>query len=138
MTFEKRLKGILALAISIALAAVPLAAQKRKDAQPAPKEATRPQQDAPTFDNLLAADDYKVFGEIKNVGQLIRSPNVADVLDPVMKFTSPPKEFKALVKFANSHAEVLTTSRMFFAAWPANPKIPQTLLAIEFSSPEEA
>src|ERR1700682_6271871 len=114
MSLEKRLNRILALAISIALAAMPLAAQRRKGAQPAPKEATRAQQDAPTFDNLLAADDYKIFGEIKNVGQLIRSPNVADFLDPVMKLASPPKEFKSLVKFANAHAELLSTSRMFF------------------------
>src|SRR5712664_1535560 len=122
---NKGLAQILALALSLTLGVAPLAAQQRKDPPTTAKSATRPQQDAPTFDNLLAADDYKIFGEIKNVGQLIRSPNVADVLDPVMKFTSPPKEFKALVKFANVHAEVLTTSRMFFAAWPAKPKIPQ-------------
>ncbi|HXM36526.1 MAG TPA: hypothetical protein VN920_15130 [Pyrinomonadaceae bacterium] len=138
MTTKESLTRILALAISIALVAVPLAAQKRKDAQPALKEAARAQREAPTFDNLLAADDYKIYGEIKNVGQLIRSPNVADFLDPVMKLASPPKEFKSLVKFANAHAELLSTSRMFFAAWPARPKLPQALFGIEFSSAEEA
>ena len=138
MTTKKSLARILALAISIALIAVPLAAQKRKDAQPAPKEAARGPQEAPTFDNLLAADDYKIYGEIQNVGQLIRSPNVAEILDPVMKLSSPPKEFKSLVKFANAHAELLQTSRMFFAAWPAKPNLPQALFGIEFSSTDEA
>ena len=141
MTTEKRLNRVLALAISIALAATPLAAQKRKDAkdaQAAPKEADRAQQEAPTFDNLLAADDYNIYGEIKNVGQLIQSPNVAEVLDPVIKLASPPKEFKSLVKFANTHAELLATTRMLFAAWPAKKKIPQALFAFEFSSAEEA
>lgn len=138
MTIHKSLTRFLVPALSIALITTPLAAQKSRDPQPAAKEAARPQREAATFENLLAADDYKVFGEIKNVGQLIRSPNVAEVLEPVMKLASPPKEFRSLVKFANAHAEVLQSSRIFFAAWPARPKIPQTLIAIEFSSPEEA
>jgi len=138
MAIKKRLTRLLVLTISLGLVAAPLAAQRRKDPQPAPKEATRAPQEAATFDNLLAADDYKIYGEIKNIGQLIHSPNLVDVLGPLMKLASPPKEFKALVKFANAHAEMLTTSRMFVAAWPAKPKLPQTLLAIEFGSAEEA
>ena len=138
MTTKKCLTRFLALTISIILVAMPLAAQKRKDAQPAPKATARALQEAPTFDNLLAADDYKIYGEIKNVGQLIRSPNVADILDPVIKLAGPPREFKLLVKFANAHAELLTTSRLLFAGWPAKPKLPQALFAIEFPSHDEA
>jgi hypothetical protein len=139
MTTKKSLNRLLALAISIVMVAAPVAAQKRKDAPPATaKAATRGTQDAPTFDNLLAADDYKIYGEVKNFGQLVRSPNVADIIDPVMKLAGPPREFKLLVKFANTHAELLATSRVFIAAWPAKPKLPQTLFTIEFSSHEEA
>src|SRR6266850_1525170 len=137
---NKALARTIALAMSLLLEFAPLAAQQRKDPPAAPKQTTRarPEMPAPTFDTLLAADDYKVYGEIKNVGQLIRSANVADILDPILKLGGPPKEFKSLVKFANAHAEVLTTARMLIAFWPAKTKLPQALFAIEFSSPEEA
>jgi hypothetical protein len=142
MITKKRLTRSLALAMSMALMATPLAAQRAKDPQPppAPKETARAQSmaAAPTFENLLAADDYNIYGEFKNVGQLVRSPNVNEILEPIMKLANPPQEFKALVKFANAHAELLASSRMFFAAWPAKPKIPQALFGIEFSSTEEA
>jgi hypothetical protein len=127
----------LSLLISIALIAAPAAAQQRKPSSP--KEATKAAPTpAPTLDTLLAADSYKVYGEIKNFGQLIHSGSVADILDPIMKLAAPPKEFKSLVKFANAHAETLTSSRVVFAAWPVRAKLPQFLMAIEFSSPDEA
>src|ERR1700730_10224325 len=129
-----RRSRFISLLISIALIAAPATAQQRKPSSPSPKEATKAAPTAaPTLDTLLAADSYKVYGEIKNVGQMIRSGSVADILDPIMKLADPPKEFKALVKFASAHAETLTSSRMVFAAWPARAKLPQFLLAIEFS-----
>jgi len=126
--------------MSITLAASPLIAQKANPLPPGPKEAPASHSNAatPTFENLLAADDYKVYGEFKNIGQLIRSPNVNEILEPIIKLANPPKEFKALVKFANTHAELLASSRLFFAAWPAKTKIPQGLFGLEFSSAEEA
>ena len=125
------------LAICLSILTAPLAA-KRRNAQPAAKAPARAPAEAATFENLLAADTYEVYGEIKNVGQVLRSPNVADVLDPLIKLASPPKEFKSLVKFARGHADALTTSRMLVAFMPMKPKVPQTLIAIEFASPEEA
>jgi hypothetical protein len=131
----------ISLLICLALIASPLAAQQRKDSAPSTKPATKadqPSQPAATFDTLLAADSYKIYAEIKNVGQLVRSPNVSDIIDPFMKLAGPPKEFKLLVRFANAHAETLASSRMLLATWPAKPKLPQFVLAIEFASSEEA
>src|SRR5712692_11206063 len=133
-----RRSRLLSLLICSALIAAPAAAQQRKPSSPTPKEATKAAPTAPTLDTLLAADSYKVYGEIKNFGQLIHSGSVKDILDPIMKLAAPPKEFKSLVKFANAHAETLTSSRMVFAAWPVRAKLPQFLMAIEFSSPDEA
>src|SRR2546427_7750285 len=112
MTTLRRLNRLPSLLISIALVAATATAQQRKASAPTQKEPTKaePNATAPTFETLLAADSYKVYGEIKNVGQLIRSGSVADILDPIMKLAGPPKEFKSLVKFANAHAEALTTS----------------------------
>ena len=137
MIIKRALTRFLVLAICLSILTAPLAAQRR-NAQPAAKAPARAPAEAATFENLLAADTYQVYGEIKNVGQVLRSPNVADVLDPLIKLASPPKEFKSLVKFARGHADALTTSRMLVAFMPMKPKVPQTVIAIEFASPEEA
>src|SRR6266498_2297006 len=92
----------------------------------------------PTFDTLLAADSYKIYGEIRSVGQLIRSNGVNDLLDPIVKLTGPPKEFKTIVKWLNAHADEVMTSRILVAAWPVRSNLPQALVALEFTSPEEA
>ena len=128
---------VLFLLIAICIASFPVQAQRR----PTPRRATpEPQaaQPAVTLDTLLAADSYKIYGEVRNVGQLIRSEGVKDLLDPVMKLAAPPKEFKSLIKWLNTRADALTTSRLLLAAWPSRPKLPKTLVAIEFASAEEA
>ncbi|MBA3356738.1 MAG: DUF3352 domain-containing protein [Pyrinomonadaceae bacterium] len=55
-----------------------------------------------------------------------------------MKLGTPPKEFKTLLRWLNSRADELMTSRLMFAAWPSRPKLPQALFVIEFASTEEA
>src|SRR2546421_8781308 len=64
-TMNKALARTIALAMSLLLEFAPVAAQQRKDPPAAPKQTTRarPEMPAPTFDTLLAADDYKVYGE---------------------------------------------------------------------------
>jgi hypothetical protein len=128
---------IILLLVSLVVSS-PLLAQQRRNAapkKPAPAEVPEP---SPTFETLLSADSYKVYCEIRGVGGLIRSSAVNDLLDPVMKLGGPPKEFKILVKWLNAHAEVLAGSRMLVAGWPSRPNLPTVLVAIEFSSPEEA
>src|SRR5882724_9868479 len=122
------------LIISVALS--PIVAQRR----PAPRRPTPepPPQQSVSFDTLLAADSYKLYGEVRAVGQLIRSEGVKDLLDPITKLTAPPKEFRSLVKWLSTRADTLTTSRLLFAVWPSRPKLPQFLVAIEFPSAEEA
>jgi hypothetical protein len=135
-----RVKIVLWLVIAALLVQVisarPVSAQRRAAPKKPPVEAT-PQQ-AVSLDILLAADTYKIYGEVRNVGQLIRSDGVKDLVDPVLKLTEPPKEFKSLVKFLNTRADALLTSRLLFAAMPSRPKLPQALVAIEFASAEEA
>src|SRR5262249_6716063 len=87
-------KEILALlAILIAFTVPSFAQQRRSQPTKAPQK-TAPVQPAPTFDTLLASDNYKIYGEVRGVGQLIRSGSVSELLEPVMKLAAPPKEFK--------------------------------------------
>jgi hypothetical protein len=137
MKTSTTLTRILSLLLSTVLVAGPVFAQQRRPASPPPAKA-QPNAATPTFDTLLAAESYKLYGEVRNVGQAITSGGIADILDPIMKLAGPPKEFKALVKFANTHAEALTSSRLLFAMQPARPNLPQFLMAIEFSTPDEA
>lgn len=91
-----------------------------------------------TLENLFAADSYKLYGEVRMVGNLVRSPGVVELLEPIMKLSSPPQEFKALVKFLNTNADALSTSPMLFAAWPTKGDLPMAVVAIELPSVEEA
>jgi hypothetical protein len=137
MNNHKASHRLISLVVATVILASPLLAQQRRNApkKPAVAEAAEP---APTFDSLLAADTYKVYCEVRAVGGLVRSPAVNDLLEPMMKLGQPPKEFKTLVKWLNAHAEILAASRMMVAGWPSRPNVPNILVAIEFSSPEEA
>lgn len=137
MPKSKHLKSLLALVLAMAMSAAPLLAQHKPGATPKPPVAAVSEA-GPSFDSLLAADTYKVYCEIRGVGGLIHSPAVSDLLDPLIKLGKPPKEFKSIVKWLNAHAEVLGGSRLMVAGWPSRPNLPTVLVAVEFSSPEEA
>ena len=139
----KNVKSIGLLLLLVALLPVAATAQRRRP-NPAkapaatPTPTPTPIQAEPTFDNILAADSYTIYSEIRGVGQLLRSPSFTDIIDPILRVAGPPQEFKTLMKWLNSESDALMTSRMMVAAWPTRPKLPKVLFAIEFSSAEEA
>jgi hypothetical protein len=136
--YEIRMALIVTFLCTVVLLASPVIAQQKRTAPPKKPATRQAVQPAPTFDNLLAADSYRIYGEVRGVGALIRSSSVKDLLDPMMKLGGPPKEFKTALKWLNAHADVLAGSRMLVAGWPARPKLPTILIAIEFTSAEEA
>jgi uncharacterized protein DUF3352 len=138
MTKFKRVTLFAKLLLTASLLGTTSSAQQRRPAAPKAPAPVQPAAAAPTFDTFIAADSYKLYGEARGVGQLIRSPGVNDLLEPVMKLAAPPKEFKTLVKWLTLHADALVTSRMLFAAWPSRSQLPQVIFAIEFPSVEEA
>lgn len=93
---------------------------------------------APTFDKLLAADSYKMYGEVRNLGELMSTVGAAEIVDPIMKLADPPKEFRSIVKFLKANSEALASSRLLFATWPARKNVPNVFVAIEFGTSEEA
>src|SRR5437773_569947 len=79
----------------LSLFVAPLAAQ-----QPTPSRTTPPATsagEAPAFDNLLSADTYKLYGEIRNVGQLLSNGGAGEIVDPILKLADPGPQFKAIV-----------------------------------------
>src|SRR5689334_12439273 len=140
------LKLPLTLLLMISLLATSSAGQQKRrlpektPAKPpaAPAPAPAPATPAATFDTLLSASSYKIYGEVRGVGQLVKSSAVTDVLDPFLKLGGPDKEFVEIVNWLKHHADQLTTSRLLVAAWPTFKDVPNAVVAIEFASPEEA
>ena len=120
------------------LFAAPLCAQQptATPAKPAP-QAAAPTVD-PKFETLLAVDSYKLYGEVRNVGQLMSSGGLGEIVDPIIKLADPPKEFSSIIKFLKANAEALASSRLLFATWPARTGIPDAFVAIEFPTAEDA
>ncbi|HUS11951.1 MAG TPA: DUF3352 domain-containing protein [Pyrinomonadaceae bacterium] len=129
---------LISLVVAMVILGSPVLAQQRRGATPRRAAPAATREPAPTLDSLLAAESYKVYCEIRGVGGLIRSAAVNDLLDPIMKLGAPPKEFKTVVKWLKVHSDVLAGSRMLVTGWPSRPNLPMFLVAIEFSSPEEA
>ena len=123
------------LFLLLAILPITTAAQQKRPTPPRPQPKATP---APTFDTLLSADSYKIYGEVRGVGQLIRSNSIGELLEPVLKLAGPPKEFKSIVKWLNTHADEVMTSRLLVATWPTDKNVPDVLIAIEFASAEEA
>jgi hypothetical protein len=127
------------LLLLIAVTSTTTAQQKRQAPKPQPKAAAAPTP-APTFDTLVPGDSYILYGEVRGVGQFIRSSGLNELLEPVVKLSGPPKEFKAIVRWLNAHSEEMMTSRLLVATWPNDnaKSLPETVVAIEFTSAEEA
>jgi hypothetical protein len=135
------------LLVILALVAPVIAQQKQS--QPSPKPAASPEsavrapqtglkEEEITFDTLLAARSYKVYGEVRMIGQLVRSNSFAELLEPARLLGAPPKEFAEIIEFLGEHAETLATSRVMFAAVPARPALPPGFVAVELASPQDA
>lgn len=133
---SKRFGSLTSLFLTIVIAVSPILAQQKQPATNKPAAETPAP--APTFDTLLAANTYRIYCEVRGVGGLIRSSAVSDLLDPIMKLGGPPKEFKDLVRWLNAHSDALAGSRLMVAGWASRPNIPNVVVAVEFSSPEEA
>ena len=136
MKIFKPANRLIACVVALVLLATPVLAQQRRSS---PRKPPVPvPEPAPTFDSLLAADSYKIYCEIRGVGGLVRSSAVNDLLDPIMKLGGPPKEFKTVVKWLNAHAEFARRLTHDGGWLVSRPNLPTVLIAIEFSSPEEA
>jgi Protein of unknown function (DUF3352) len=139
MNLIKPFLNPLALILILTIGSTSYAQQRRNTRTPRrPPAPANPQRIDATFDTLLAAGRYKVYAEIRNVGQVIKSSSVNELLEPVMKLAAPSKEFKTLVEWLNVHAEQVTTSRLMVSAWPTAQNVPDVLVVLEFDSPEAA
>lgn len=137
---SKRVRGYRQISILLVLlmSASPIVAQQPagKSAAPPPRQA--PKLGDPTFETLLAIDAYKLYGEVRNVGQLLSVGGAGEIVEPVIKLADPGPEFKSIVTFLKKNSEALASSRLMFATWPARTDVPTIFVAIEFPTNEDA
>lgn len=122
----------IALLLVVLLLSSPVLAQQPGAGRPAPKL------DDPTLETLLATDAYKLYGEVRNVGQLLSTGGAGEIVEPVLKLADPGPEFKSLVAFLKKNSEALASARLMFATWPARTDVPNLFVAIEFPTNEDA
>ena len=134
----KTLRSISFLLIVFFFFSTSATAQRRRGAAQKAQPAPPAQQPGPAFENVLATDTYRIYVEVRGVGQFLKTPSFTDVMEPILKVASPPRGFKTLMDWLNSQTDALTTSRLMVAGWSARPNVPNVLLAIEFASQEEA
>jgi hypothetical protein len=132
------LARFISIILAIAVFTLPLRAQQPTAAPRTAPVATSEKREEPTFDTLLSADTYKMYGEVRNVGALLTTGGAGEIVEPIIKLADPGPEFKSIVSFLKKNSEALATSRLMFATWPARTDIPTTFIAIEFATPEEA
>jgi hypothetical protein len=138
-------KRFLSLLVLVALLTAPIAAQKPV-AQPSPQppqanagqETPAPREDLLSFDTLLSKDSYKFYVEVRQIGQFVHTPAVRELLAPLRLLGAAPKELTTIFDFLNAESEALSTSRVTFVTSPARALLPQALVVVELSSPEEA
>ena len=133
MTIQvRRINRLLSVVLSLMLCAASSIAQ-----QPATR-APAPQRSEISFDDLLAVDAFKIYGEVRNVGQLMTTGGAGEIVDPIIKLADPGKEFKSIINFLKKHSEALASSRLMFASWPTRTDLPNVFVAIELPTNEEA
>ena len=134
-----RLPLLCTLILSNLLLTTPVAGQQRRNQEKTPaKAAAAPAPPPPTFDTLLPANSYQVYAEVRNTGQLLKSSALNDALEPVLRLGGPEKEFLDAIEWLKAHADPLATSRLLVAVSAAKNDLPDLVMAIEFSSAEEA
>jgi hypothetical protein len=120
----------------IGLLAGPATAQQQTPPKPPPQTAAVTQ--APPFEELLSTDTYKMYGEVRNVGQLLSNGGAGEIVDPILKLADPGPPFNSIVSFLKKNSEVLAQSRLMFASWPVRTDVPTFFVAIEFPTNEDA
>ena len=113
----------------------PPAAQPRPEARPATPRRAEP--DRP-FEELLPADGYGVYVELRRVGRLFDLGELKMAFAALRLFDADAAVLSDAAAFVNEHAELLSEARVSIASLPTRPGLPETVFALQLPSPEAA
>lgn len=109
-----------------------------KVGKPATGDAAAQAVETLSFESLLPAESYVIYGEVRDIGQLLHSGEVVKLIEPLWRLTGMPREVKEVLDFLQAHEEPLADARLMFATEPNQKSLPQLLVVLEFSSVETA
>jgi hypothetical protein len=132
----RRFARVVSMLLLLGFSVAPVSAQQPASSPPA--RTTPATADAPAFDDLLSTDTYKLYGEVRNVGQLLSNGGAGEIVDPIVKLADPGPQFKSIISFLKKNSEVLAQARLMFATWPVRSDVPAEFVAIEFPTKEDA
>jgi hypothetical protein len=98
----------------------------------------RRQENERPVEELLSADSYGVYVEVRKIGTLAQGEEIKTALGALRLFGDETKQVTELFGFVSENAEVLADSRAVVAAMPARRGLPQSMLALELPSVESA
>jgi hypothetical protein len=111
----------------------PQASPARADAQARRAEAER------TIEEMLSADGYGVYVEVRRVGTLARSEDLKTAVGMLgLVGADETQPLSDLFNFVSEDAEALAEARAVLAFLPTRPGLPQALVALELPTPESA
>ena len=118
--------------------ATPDAAPSRAQ-QPQPSQQARRAEPDLSVEEMLAADSYTVYLELRRVGTLSRAEEVKSAVASLRLLGGEEaKPVTDLYGFISDNAEALGESRVVVTFMPARPEVPQALMAVELESLEAA
>lgn len=113
--------------------ATPAPTPARADAQARRGEPER------TIEEMLSADGYGVYAEVRRVGTLARSEDLKTAVGMLgLVGTEETRPLSDLFNFVSEDAEALAEARAVLAFLPTRPGLPQALVALELPTPESA
>ena len=102
------------------------------------QQARRPEPD-PSFEELLAADAYTVYAELRRVGTLAGTQEVKSAVAALTLLGGEEaRPLTDFYSFVSNNAEALGESRIVVAFMPARAGVPQGVAAFELESPAAA
>lgn len=90
------------------------------------------------FNELVGAEGYALYVEMRSLGRLMRSKEIKDLLDLVRLVGAGSKEVENALGFYTTHPEQLEGTTGYALVMPTRSALPQFVSAYEFPSAEAA
>lgn len=108
-------------------------------AAPRPADEQRGPQDERTFEEMVGADTYGAYVELRRVGTLAQANELKTALAGLKLFgDADTKPVADLVEFVSANYESLAEARFVMVFMAARPRVPVAVTAVEFPSAQDA
>ena len=122
--------------------AAKVSAQKPKPTAPSPTPRPKPEEESSevdrTLDDVVGAEDYALYFEVRSLGQLARSKEVVELIEAFRTLGVVAPEVEDYSAFFTANAELLSDVKSATLMLPTRPGLPTFISAQEFPNAETA